>query len=227
MLSDELRERDDDGWRKTMRAFLIGLFAFVMIPMTGCLGLPKIDLSATDRAQVKTIKIRTDERLPPLSYHGKAQAIAGAFGAVGGAVGAVAGTIVASTFDDPAVQLLELMKANNIHLPSIVAGEFSQAMQYRGWQVVDLNSPADAEMLLIVNNYGLISRGLDGILRPSLHVSASLRKPDGTVIWQKNGHANVSDGSRFEWYMEHPESLRDVWAKVSRVTSQQLVNQGL
>ncbi|MBH0189841.1 MAG: hypothetical protein HP493_13660 [Nitrospira sp.] len=56
------------------------------------------------------------------------------------------------------------MKANNIHLPSIVAGEFSQAMQYRGWQVVDLNYPADAEMLLIVNNYGLISRGLDGIL---------------------------------------------------------------
>lgn len=204
-----------------MKAFLMGLLAFTMITITGCLGLQKVNMSAADRAVVKTIKVRADDRLPPLAYPNKAHA-------VGGAIAGPAGAIVAGAIaGDPAEKLLEIMKTNKIHLPSILSGECSQTMQSQGWTIVDLNSPADAEMVLIVNQYGLSSPPLSSVLQPRLHVSASLRKSDGTVIWQQNAHTKISDGSSFEAYAEHPEFLRDVWVKAARVVSSQLIAQGL
>lgn len=204
-----------------MRELLIGLLAFAMVTMIGCLGLPKVEMSAADRAQVKSVKINAGGRLPPMSYPSKAQAVGGALG------GAVGGLVASAIAGDPAEEVLAIMNANNIHLPSILAEEFSKAMQSQGWQVADLNSPADAEMVLTVNYYGLSSPPFSSILRPSLNVSASLRKPDGNVIWQKNGHIKINDGSSFEAYAKQPELLREIWRKVSKVVSNQIVAQGL
>lgn len=51
--------------------------AITMMVMTECISLSKVEMSDADRIQVKTIKIRADNRLPAqIAYYGQAHAAA-------------------------------------------------------------------------------------------------------------------------------------------------------
>jgi hypothetical protein len=94
-----------------------------MILMTWCAGLPSVDMTTADQAQIKAVTVRIDEKLPEdMFYQGRGQAIAGAFGAIG----AVAGMAAA---DDSKAQIKATMDKNDISLPTILKIEFEKTMR--------------------------------------------------------------------------------------------------
>ena len=207
-----------------MKVCLASQLAITMLVMTGCIGLSTVEMSDADRLQVKTIKIRADNRLPDeMAYHGPEHAGGSMIGLVGHLVGYAITT-------DPREQLLATMKTNNIDLPLILQAEFTQAMQSQGdFRVATDGSSADAEMLLIVNRYGLITPPLGIGVTPILNVSASLRRPDGRVVWQRTDYVTTnSKGNRdrkaLDEYLEQPELLREAWARVSGIVSRMLID---
>lgn len=198
----------------------------IIITMAGCVGLSKVEMSPSDQAHTRTIHVRVEDRLPEdMFFHGTAQSVGGAFGVVG----ALAGMALSET---PKAQIISAMENNGIKLPIILQKEFANAVQSTGeFQVVDSQSLSDAEMLLIVNIYGLAqSHGFNSNLYPMLNVSGSLRKPDGTVIWQRTESMTALNeqndkGYEFDQYMENPERLREVWSNASRIVSRMLVRE--
>ena len=203
-----------------MKRLIASMVVAAIVALAGCAG---VQMSPADRAQIKTIKIRADDRMPnDMFYHSRAQSVAGAFGLVGALVGLASAS-------DPKAQIIATMKANNIQLPIILQAEFSKAMQsQKEFQVVDGDSSADAEMLLVVNLYGLGQSHGFSSLYPTLTVSATLRKPDNTVIWQKTDYATPlnkenTGGHEFNEYIGQPELLRATWSNVSGIVSRMLV----
>ena len=86
--------------------------------------------------------------------------------------------------DDPKAQIKATMNKNDISLPTILKTEFEKTMRSQSqFRVAEGQTSADAEMVLIVNTYGLSqSQGFSAVLYPMINVSASLRKRDGTVV---------------------------------------------
>nr|WP_143838070.1 hypothetical protein [Nitrospira cf. moscoviensis SBR1015] len=208
-----------------MKLVMAGALVATIATMYGCTGLSKIELSSADRAQTTTIKILANERMPEdMFFHGKAQSAAGAFGVVG----ALAGMAMAGS---PKAQILETMNKHNILLPMILRTEFSKALQsQQDFRVVDETSPADADMLLTVNVYGLGQSHGFSKLYPILNVSASLRKPDGRVIWQNTDYVTAlnkenNQGHEFDEYIENPELLRGTWSVACSIVSRMLVRE--
>lgn len=220
--------------------------------MVGCVGLPKVRMSPEDRAQTKTIVVRVDERMPEdMSFWGREQSLAVGLGAAAGSaagyalagksktqgllLGGLAGGAVAaplySKIDDSKSQLLATMRESNINLPAIVQEEFIRAMRSQGdFGVVRNGAAADAEMVLIVNSYGIGQVHGFSSLYPSLNVSASLRKPDGTVIWQQTDYVTAFNsendvGHEFSEFIAQPSQLRDAWEKVAGIVSRMLVKE--
>lgn len=209
-----------------MRSWIrAGVLAVALLATTGCAGLSKVSMSSADRAQTKTITVRADDKMPEeMVYHGPAQSVAGAFGAIGAVVGM-------SMAEEPKAQIIATMKNNNISLPSIVQAELVKAMQAQNeFRLAGDGMAADAEMVLFINVYGLgQSNGFSG-LYPLLNVSASLRKPDGTVIWQRTEYATPLNKENdevhaFSDFIERPELLRGVWSKVAGIVSRMLVGE--
>jgi len=203
-----------------------GLVSMATILMTGCAGLPSVDMTPADRAHIKAVTIRVDEKLPEeMFYQGRGQAMAGAFGAIG----AVAGMAAA---EDPKAQIKATMNKNAISLPTILRTEFEKTMRSQSqFRVAEGQAPADAEMVLIVNTYGLSqSQGFSAVLYPMINVSASLRKRDGTVVWQRTDYVTPqnkenSTGHEFDEYIAKPEHLRTSWSNVSGIVSRMLVRE--
>jgi hypothetical protein len=92
------------------------------------------------------------------------------------------------------------------------------------------NSPATAELTLAVTFYGLtIKPGLSGVLYPALGVTATLRRPDGQVIWQKYEYVTAlnegnSGGHEFDAYLANPELLRRTFTNAAVIVSRLRVN---
>lgn len=207
-----------------MRSWIgTGVLSVAVLAMVGCAGLSSVKMTSADREQTKTITVRAEGKMPEeMYYHGMGQSVAGAFGVVG----AVAGMSMA---EDPKAQIIATMKSNNISLPSIVQAEFIKAMQAQNeFRLAGDGMAADAEMVLFINMYGLgQSTGFSG-LYPLLNVSASLRKPDGTVIWQCTDYVTPHNKANdevhaFSDFIEQPEVLRGVWSKVAGIVSRMLV----
>lgn len=208
--------------RSWIRTVVLGV---AMLATVGCVGLSSVKMSSADRAQTKTITVRADGKMPDeMYYHGMAQSVGGGFGLIGGAVGA-------AMAEDPKSQIIATMKSNNISLPSIVQAEFAKAMQAQNeFRLAGDGVTADAEMVLFINTYGLAqSTGFSG-LYPLLNVSASLRKPDGTVIWQRTDYVTPHNKENdevhaFSDFIEQPEVLRGIWAKAAGIVSRMLVKE--
>jgi hypothetical protein len=204
----------------------LALFIVAATMASGCAGLSSVEMSPANRAQVKTIKVRADSKMPEeMFFQGRAQSVSAAFGLIG----AVVGEAMSS---DPKAQIIATMKSNKIDLPTIVQAEFVKAMQSQnGFRVVDGQSSADAEMVLFVNTYGLgQTQGFSSLLYPLMNVSASLRRPDGTVIWQKTDYVTPQNkentgGHEFEEYLGKPETLRGTWSNAAGIVSRMLVRE--
>jgi len=207
-----------------MKRYVIASTLIVgQVVMAGCVGLSDVKMSTVDREQTKTVKVRAENKLPDIG------SVNPSHGAVAGGVGGAAGILLASAISSDGGQIQVTMKSNNIDLPAILRDEFEKALRSRGgFSIVDENAPADAEMVLFVNKCGFLPvHGSRSVLYPFMNVSASLRKPDGTVIWQRTDveHPQDKGGYRFEDYIEKPEILRGAWSTVSGMVSRNLVEE--
>jgi hypothetical protein len=208
-----------------MNLSIAGCVIAMVTMATGCVGLSSIELSETDRAQIKTVKIRADSKMPDMFFHDERKSLAFS----GGLVGAI---VAQTMYNDPEAQILASMKNNKIDIPTIVRSEFSMAMQtQRDFQVVESHTSADAEMVLFVNVYGLgQANGFSSLLYPLLNLSASLRKPDGTVVWQRTDHVGTlnkenTGGHTSDDYIRNPDLLRQTWSNAAGIVSRMLVRE--
>jgi hypothetical protein len=199
----------------------------IALALTGCAGAPKVGMSKDTREHTKSIRMVSSVQMPSeMFFHGMAQSCAAAMGA--GVLGAVA---CPKASKEPKEQILETMGTNNISLPEIVRTEFQKAVTSRGlFAVVESDQPADADLILAVNVYGLgQTQGFSKLLYPLLNVSATLKKADGTIAWQNTdfvlpqNSANTG-GHEFQQYLQQPELLRATWTNVAQIVSGMLLD---
>ena len=199
--------------------------AFLLAPfISGCAGGPTINMSAADRASIKAVTMKTPPTLPPeMVFHGRAQS----FAAVGGLIGAA---LAESAAKEPKAQLLDAMKTNGVDLPSILKKEFFNAAQSKGVLTqANAGSMAQGDLTLTVNVYGFAqTQGFSSLLYPLLNVTATIKRPNGEVAWQKTEFATPQNaenkfGHEFGEYLKDPELLRKTLANISGIVSRMLV----
>lgn len=202
------------------------LFLVLCGILTGCAGVPSVTMSAADRAQIKTVSMKTPATLPEdMFFHGRAQS----FAAVGGAIGSA---MAQSAPNEPKQAILQLLSQHNISVQDILKTEFSNALESQGGLKLQRGEePANADMSLVINVYGFgQTQGFSALLHPMINVSAVLKKPDGSVAWQKTDFVTpLNDankpGYEFAEYVQNPELLRQAFTNVSRIVSQMLVKE--
>lgn len=88
----------------------------------------------------------------------------------------------------------------------------------------------DAVFTLVVNMWGLAGSGnlTTPNLKPLLSISASLKRPDGTVLWTNNAHITNFGGGTVsattEAYLKDPDLLRDALSKAAGIVAKELVS---
>lgn len=202
-------------------SLILPLIAAVVL--SGCASAPTTSLSSADRAAIKTIGVSPAVTLPPeMFYHGPGQSAAMVFGPIGGA-------IASQTAQGPAAQIVAKMKESNISVQEILKSEFARVASTNGFAVVDGAAPADANLTLSVNMYGLGQSHGFSDLYPIINVTAILKKNDGTIAWQKTDYALPANSENkesytFDKYMSEPALLRKSMTTISAIVSKMLVN---
>lgn len=195
----------------------------LLLLLTACGGVPTVSLSSTDRAQLRTIAVKPEVTMPQeMFFQGRAQSMGAAFGVLGALA-------TQGAPNEPKEQVPLIMKKNGIELPAILRAEVEKAIQASSLRVAAPGSKADAELAMQVSLYGYGQKnGLSNTVYPMLNVTASMKTPDGRVIWQKadyitalNGDNNV--GYDYEQFVEKPERLRETLTKVSAMVARLLV----
>lgn len=198
----------------------------IALALAGCVGAPAVKMSKDDLARTKTIRIVSSVQMPDeMFFQGRAQSCAMAIS------GAVAAAACPQASKEPKDEILDAMKANGISLPEIVRSEFQKTVTSRGlFTVAGEGEVADADLVLAVNVYGLgQTQGFSKLLYPLLNISATLKKPDGTVAWQNTDFVTPQNsantgGHEFQQYLEQPQLLRATWANVAQIVSGMLVD---
>ena len=202
------------------RAAPLGLLAATLL-LTACVA-PPVAMAPTSKAGLHTVRVNPVVKLPAdMLYMGRAE------GLTMMAVGPLLGQQVASKVGNSAkAQLAATMQANHIALADIVAAEFAkQASARTPIRFVVGSVPADAQVDLVVNVYGIAqAHTLGATLYPIVNLSATMKAPDGTVIWQATHVASAQnldnkDGHTLEDYLGNPELLRQAFVNGSDIVS--------
>jgi hypothetical protein len=203
--------------------------AFVVIAsvsaLVACAGGPAVTMQAADRASIKVVNVTPDVQVKQdFSFQEKGAGMGAVFGVVGAVVEASAAKPAAPL--GPKEQLLAMMKANNISLQEIVKTEFVRAASSRSTvKFAEGAAPADANLSMSINVQGLGRTHLLGeMLHPILNITATLKKPDGTVVWQKSDYVSATNPdnakvSDFDGYMKNPELLRTAFTQAARIVT--------
>ena len=198
--------------------------------MTACVA-PPVAMAPTARTAIHVVRVNPVVQLPAdMLYRGQKEGVAMML------AGPLVGAQVASAVGkDTTTQLVAEMRANHIDLGEIVAAEFAkQASSGAPITFVVGSSPADAQVDLTVNVYGIAhAHALGTTLYPIVSLSATMKTPDGTVIWQASHVASAQnaenqEGHALEDYLRDPELLRRAFITgsdiVSRVMVQDLIS---
>ena len=210
-----------------MKLASAGSLVAIALALAGCVGAPAVRMSKDDLARIRTVRIASSVQMPDeMFFHGRAESCAIALS------GGLAAAACPKDSKQPKDEILDAMKANGISLPDIVRSEFGKTVTSRGlFTVAQDGQAADAEVVLAVNVYGLgQTQGFSKLLYPVLNVSATFKKPDGTVAWQNTDFVTPQNsantgGHEFKQFLEQPELLRATWANVSQIVSGMLVDE--
>ena len=204
------------------------LVSCVVASLGGCAGAPSISASASDRAKISSARINpTVEITPKPFYQGREQS----FAFIGGAVGAVVAGQAAAGAVDAQTAIVTAMRNQRVDIGEIVRAEFARAAE-AGTPMrftTDTASAVDGVVLLKVDVWGLgQTQGLSATLFPTFGVSATLRRTDGTVVWQKYEYVTPlskenSEGHTLEEYLANPELLRKAFTSASGIVSRMLI----
>jgi hypothetical protein len=193
--------------------------------MTACVA-PPVAMAPTARTAIHTVRVNPVVQLPAdMLYRGQKEGVAMMLS------GPLVGAQVASAVGkETATQLVAEMRANHIDLGQIVAAEFArQASSGSSITFVVGSSPADAQVDLTVNAYGITqAHALGTTLYPIVSLTATMKTPDGTVIWQANHVASAQnvenqEGHGLEDYLRDPELLRQAFVTGSDIVSRVMV----
>ncbi|MCY7315096.1 MAG: hypothetical protein LH480_05600 [Rubrivivax sp.] len=200
-----------------MRMNLRHLFSFLLLSATlalaACAGGPSVSMTAADRTAIKQVAVLGDIKLPDaFSYQERG---AGA-GAMFGLIGALAEASARSSAPpSEAAQMQALIKSNDIVVGNILRAEFIRAANARdGIRFADSAAAADADLTLTVNMFGFHRAHVLGAqLYPIYNVTASMKRRDGVVLWQKTDYLMPTSlieetGFSFSEYQQDPAKLR-------------------
>lgn len=209
---------------RSLRSTSTLFFSFLLGSLlVGCAGAPTKTMTSEDRASIRTVKVNPDVQMPAeMFFHGRAQS----FAAVGGVIGAVAAGQAA---EEPSGQIVATLKEKQISLPEIVRAEFQRAAN-DGGAIEFSDNPAapDGELVLAVNMYGFgQTQGFSALLYPAMNVSATLKKKDGSIAWQKTEFATPHNaenkyGHEFKDYIADPELLRKTLTNIAGIVGRML-----
>jgi len=193
--------------------------------LTACAGAPTVSMKDSDRTAIRMVSIQPDVVLPEKMFiSGRAQAA----GAVGGLLGAA---LASAAPIEPSSQIVDTMTTHDISLQKILKAEFAKAGNAKGRMTfAEGAADADATVALTVNIYGFgQTQGFSALLYPLMNVSASMKRPDGTIVWQRTEFAGPlnsenSAGYEFQQYLNDPEKLRQVLTNISGIVGRMLAN---
>ena len=205
------------------RAAWLLLALIVALATADCADTTAVAMKATERDAVRTVGVNPAVKVPgEIYYLDHAQGLGMGIG------GAVGGLIASSGGADG--QIVDALASNAISVGAIVRTEFVAASATVGdIAFVDSTAAHVAELTLVVNLYGLsYASPLDAALYPMLSVTATIRRADGNVVWQKTAAATVLTadnklGYSFSQYIQDPERLRAVFANAAAIVSRVLV----
>lgn len=204
----------------------IGLASLATL-LTACGTISTIPIAESVRSRIHVVSVDSDVKLPPeMTFMDQGQGAALMLG------GPIIGSLIANnSASTPKAQLSAEMQANHIVLGDILAAEFAkQASANSTMKFVVNDATADARVHLIVNAYGVMqAQPFGSTLYPLINVSAVMKAPDGTVIWQAMEvagphHRDNNEGHTYEDYTKDPELLRQVLISCSGIASRMLAN---
>jgi hypothetical protein len=115
-------------------------------------------------------------------------------------------------------------------VPQIVKAEFIRAAGARStMRFAEGDGAADARLSLAVDAYGYgQTQGFSALLYPMMRVTATLKRRDGTVAWQKSDFAvplnsENNQGYAFEEYIRNPQLLRATLTNIAGIVSRMLL----
>ena len=193
--------------------------------LAACAGAPKVAMSDSARTSVHTVSVDPKVTLPPdMYYQGPGQTGLMMLGIVG----ALAAQSSAAT---PKARLQAVMDEHHISVPEIVAAEFAkQANAGTTMKFAVGTEPADASLALEVRMYGIAqSQGFGTTLYPTFTVAATMKKADGTVLWQAVDFVTAlngenKEGHTIEEYLKDPELIRKSFTSGSDIVTRMLVS---
>jgi hypothetical protein len=205
--------RQTNGHNMTLRRSLLSLWLpSATLALAACAGGPGVSMKPADRVATRVVSVSTDIKLPDqFSYQERGAGIGALFGVAGALVEASARS---SEPPSEATQMQALLKSNNIVVPAILRAEFIRAANARGGiQFSDGAVAADAELFLTINVFGFgRTHLLGGQLHPVLNVTASMKRRDGSLVWQKTDFITPSSPDNqtaftFDEYRQDPAKL--------------------
>lgn len=223
---------------------LLGVMCALVL-LTGCVTK---DLSVEDRQQVKTLKVLpVFVAVDNFQYTSMTQAWGAGLGAGAGAatgmasgastsgtsaltgVGSVAGTKMADAATVSISQAIRNnMTANNIDLAQLIRQSFTRRIQQeRLFTVVGENDKADAEVEIIVSQWGLSLKNYSTVLYPVIGATAQIKR-NGSAVWRNFDTISVFNDANTiaytpEQYATDPEAPRKAFTHVSDLLVNKLV----
>ncbi len=209
-----------------MRFFAAVLLAACLAgALSGCAGVSAVSATAADREKILTVRIDPAIAVPEKAfYHGPQQSVA----AIAGVIGAILASPDAA---DAASKMTDVMHDQHEDISGIVLAEFAGP-----WEAStpvrftsDPSAPVDATMVLRINTWGIgQSQGFSPKLYPLLGISATLKRADGTVAWQKYdfvtpANKDNDEGHTFDEYLAKPELFKKVFESATRIVSKMLL----
>jgi hypothetical protein len=211
---------------RSLRSTLGASFLLGSALLTTACVAPPVAMAPTARSAIHTVRVNPVVHLPAdMLYLGQKEGVAMMLS------GPLVGQLVASAVGkETATQLVAEMQANHINLGEIVAGEFAQqASSGSSITFVVGTAPADAQVDLTVNAYGIThAHVLGATLYPIVSLTATMKTPEGVVIWQANHvagaeNAENQEGHALEEYLRDPELLRRAFVTGSDIVSRVMV----
>ncbi|MCF7535510.1 hypothetical protein [Pseudomonas petrae] len=226
-----------------MKKLFLALMSVALL--SGCVTK---SLSVEDRSQIKTIKVLPVYfSLESFKYTSMTQAWGAGLGAGAGAAtgmaagassagtsaltgaGSVAGTKAANGAKaDISQAILNNMQAHGIDLGQLVRESFEKRIKREGlFTIVAEGEKADADVELMVSQWGLCLKNFSTVLYPVIGVNGSMKR-NGTSVWRNFDTISVFNETNTvaftpQQYATNPEALRAVFSHVTDLAVSKLI----
>jgi hypothetical protein len=197
--------------------------AIICLSLAACGAMSYVPLDKEAKSRIQSVSVSETVPVPDtVTVYGMKQATAGVFG---GVIGAAMGE---AAFDDKTV-LKDILRENDIRVGEILRSSFKARLEQSNTFPRVVNSGAEAQFNIVIENYGLFKRGaFDGELRAAIWGRASLVSADGKILWQETikplGSENKVPAHDLQYFREHPEALRESFKALAYFVAGELIN---